>query len=512
MSSRSKPPRKSAAIILTRSRGDSTEVYLVRRSPELAFFGGYYAFPGGVIDPEEARQGGERGFERCAIRELFEETGVGLHAQVRALSVGDRESLRRDLLESHGAQARWSEVVGEDEGELTRVLEITTPPFSPRRYETVFFTAELPPEADPIIWPGELDHGMFLRPADALLRWRRGEILIAPPVLFLLEILDEHGLDRFAAVADAEGRALREGRLHPVRYNPGIFVAPLEARTKPPATTTNCFLVGHERLYVVDPAPTKLDEQARLLAKIDSALHSGVKLEAVLVTHAHPDHVGAVRATAERYGVRIGGHPLALESLEQAGHVPLGTTTFELNEGDELDLGSAPDGTGEWTLRVLHTPGHSPDHLAFVESRYRSAILGDLVSSVSTVLIDPPEGHLRTYLGTLDRLRSESVATVYPSHGPAVRTGAAMLERFVAHRLERIRAIQEFIRADEPEWVDIERVVGSIYHDVQPAVVDLARRSLAASLEYLEEDGSVVIDGERVRWSGGDSTARVRRP
>jgi glyoxylase-like metal-dependent hydrolase (beta-lactamase superfamily II) len=93
-----------------------------------------------------------------------------------------------------------------------------------------------------------------------------------------------------------------------------------------------------------------------------------------------------------------------------------------------------PTARPDWQLRVLHTPGHARGHLTFVESRYRAALVGDLMSGVSTILIDPPEGHLATYLRSLERLLAEPILTVYPAHGPPHRDGHAMIRQLLAHR------------------------------------------------------------------------------
>lgn len=449
------------------------------------------------------------GFRRAAVRELFEETGVLLAADsVRgALSPGERERIRRELLATESGSAAptnsGSESVGWESietqpDELTPLFEITTPPFAPRRYRTLFFQVELSPGEEPDIWPGELTEGGFVQPSHALEEWRRGERWIAPPVLLCLELLEEYGVEGLPSAARRQEEALSAGELHPVRFSPGIFVAPLETRTKPPATTTNCFLIGEKRVYIVDPASPHESERTRLYDKLDRYVHEGRTLEAVLLTHHHPDHVGGVSHLAERYGLAVGAHP---ETLDRLGwNVPgegVPDETFEVTDGQVLDLGTAPDGSEDWSLVALETPGHSPDHLAYRESRYGSFIAGDLLSSLSTVVIDPPEGHLATYLRSLERVAELGVGMIYPSHGPAVRDGTRMLETYLRHRRARE---SKLIRALEKGPSELDRLLLEVYDDADPKVLHLARRSLLAALIKLREEERSASDSDEGPW------------
>lgn len=485
----------------------------MRRSPKLRFFGGFDAFPGGVMDPADrdaATDSEFDAFRRVAVRELFEETGVLLAGpdERARLDRTSRERLRTALLAAPRADVNEgaSQIVGQRAGEtpiepdggwrevqtspslLTPLLEITTPPFAPRRYRTLFFHATLPADEAPEIIPGELTGGEFIAPSRAIEEWRRGERWIAPPVLLVLELLDRHGLERLAEVTEAEQRALEAGRLHPVRFSPGIFVAPLETRTKPPATTTNCFLVGERRVAIVDPASADERELGRLYDKLDAYRAEGRTLTGILLTHSHPDHVGGVVPVAERYGLTVHAHPEALRRLD------LPVPTEPVHDGARFELGIAPDGSEGWFLEAIATPGHSPDHLAFEDSRYRTLIAGDLLSSLSTVVIDPPEGHLATYLSSLERIATRSVSMIYPSHGPAVRDGARMLETYLRHRRARE---SKLVRALEAGCVSLDELLAVVYDDADASVLHLARRSLLAALIKLREEGRATSDDDQ---------------
>ncbi|MEM7204024.1 MAG: MBL fold metallo-hydrolase [Planctomycetota bacterium] len=480
---RPKPVRDSSAVLLTRGRDDDLEIFLVERSPQLRFFGGYHAVPGGVrdeVDLKLAENDDQGSLRWCGIRELFEEVGVLLLD--RALDAGERRALREQLLD--GDSSGWAVLVATagSSDPTADLCRIRTPPFAPVRYETLFLMASLPAGEEPEVWPGELVGGRFWRPADALAAWRRGELLIVPPVLILLELLQGRDAAAFAAAAADIAARYRAGELHRVRFSPGIIMASLATPTLPPATTTNCLLVGEERLYIVDPGAPDPAEQDRLSALLEALRAEGSELAAVVLTHHHPDHSGGARAIAERFALPVRGHTDTLDRLELGAQ--RGTP---IADGDRLPLGTAPDGTADWTLEALFTPGHAVGHLCFRDSRYDALIAGDMISTVSTIVIDPPEGHMATYLDSLERLRQQPITTLYPAHGPAVRQGNKVIEHYLRHRAERQEKIASALRS-KPE-ARVEDLVPLAYDDVDPRMHSLAARSLLAGLQHLSEQG-----------------------
>lgn len=435
--------REAAAVALLRESARGVEIYLAKRSPELRFFGGYWACPGGGLEPVDGE--GEEAWFACARRELEEEIAVRVE-------------------------------------HLGFLGERTTPPFAPVRYKTRFFEAELPFGQEPRIASGELTEGRFFAPAEALASWTRGELWIVPPVLSLLEALCAPTREEFRARWREEERALAaERRLPPIRFSPGLFIAALRTATLPPATTTNTVLVGHEALYVVDPATAEESERQRLFRELDARVAEGARLAGVLVTHHHPDHVGSVAATAARYDLPVLAHPLTLERLPERPR-----RARALEDGAVIELGHAPDGTPHWHLTAYHTPGHDRGHLVFWESRYHALIGGDLASTVSTIVIDPPEGHLATYLASLERIRELDLGFFYPSHGPAVPHGKRLLSTYLAHRAMREGLLLDALKEGPKTPAELLPVV---YADTAPALHALAARSLQAGLEKLVEEG-----------------------
>lgn len=490
--------RKAVSILLTRDP-DSTEVFLVERSPSLRFFGGYYAFPGGKLDDEgtaiEVRNAEAMDHEsrRCllaAAREIFEETGVLLSRGHSAISEERLRVYREQLLgcETNFAAMLKHENHHIDAADFHPLGTIITPEFSPLRYETRFYWAKIPEGSNPQIVKGELIAGDFMLAEEALAKWRRGEILIAPPVVMMLRELAGRSVSKFAPIVHDIAESYLRGRIHRVYFTPGVQLVTLKTRTLPPATHTNTYLVGESDLYIIDPAPTDPTEQARLWNYLDEQISEGRELKAILLTHHHSDHVGALRECARRYGLPILAHE------QTAANMPDIQFTGHLQHGDELELGVAPDGQPNWKLKVYHTPGHAAGHLCFQETRYGAIIAGDLISTVSTIVISPPEGRLATYLESLRFLESVAAGALYPAHGPAVRDGQSVVRYYLRHRKERE---QKLLRALRRGPQTPHELVKQVYNDVGKEIWPLAEHSLRAGLIKLIEEGKCQQVGEK---------------
>jgi len=425
-------PRSAAAVILVRTVGAvydrPIEVYWVRRSPQMMFQGGFHAFPGGQLDPDEDAR-------VCAARELFEEVGVRVDPNT-LLDVG-----------------RW-----------------VTPAFAPRRFDTCFFLANCPAGEEPRIMTGEHDIGEWIRPADAVARWMQGQILMATPVLYALRCLAS-GLDnietRMKAASWARGEAITE-----IEMRPGIVLVPLRTPTLPPATHTNCYIVGGDEVVVIDPASPYEEEQAIL----DRALeHRNIK--EIWLTHLHRDHVGGANHLKEKRDVPIVAHPITARDLDGFVHVD------RMFAGDEhLRLEGKPG----WSLRVIHTPGHARGHVCIFEEKNGSLITGDLMAGFGTIVIDPPEGHMATYLDSLKRMHELPVSALFPAHGPVMANAKTRIQEYIDHRVGRERKI---LAAWEQGFHEPAAIVKQVYTDVAPAMHSLAERSVVAHLEKLKEEG-----------------------
>jgi ribonuclease/clavin/mitogillin len=486
-------PKDAAAVILVReTEGDGVpQIYWARRSAKLAFLGGFHAFPGGQRDAEDSSTpvGNSPDAETgamiaCAARELFEELGVLVARGADALTKGQLASVLDDLASGRMTFPQLLAHYGLrlDARDFTFAGRWVTPPFSPRRFDTWFFLARCPRKQEPRIRTTEFDEGEWTRATDAVKCWERSDALVAPPVLHALRVLSEgltaDAFERFLSVPQARREPVRR-----IEFMPGFICFPLRTPTKPPATHTNCYIVGHGETVILDPGSPYEDEQAALAACLDELAAEGRTPREIILTHHHPDHVAGTCAIVRHLGGRapVAAHRLTAEKLR--GQVRVDRF---IEDGDEIELA----GARPLTLRAMHTPGHARGHLSFYEEATGALITGDNIVGLGSVLIDPPEGNVRDYLASLERYRAllPRVKVLFGGHGPAVATPRARIEEYIAHRLERE---QNILRAVSAGARTPPEIVARVYTDVNPKAHAMAERAVLAHLEKLEADALV---------------------
>ncbi|MCC6348803.1 MAG: MBL fold metallo-hydrolase [Candidatus Eisenbacteria bacterium] len=486
--------RDAAVIVLVRGRGSGLEVFWVRRGDAVPVQPGFQAFIGGKVDGADAElplpgvaDEAERAARACAIRETLEETGVlvGVHG---AADAGARAAARARLLAggvSLAAIARehgWSF----DPAELEFAGRWRTPVFAPVRFDTLYYLARVPEGQEPEILPGELAQGEWVRPADALARWERGEVTFVAPILWSLRAIaaGEDGLAaRLAEGPEVTGRPVRR-----IEMQHGVVMHPMRTRPLPPARHTNAYLIGVRDLTLVDPGAGEPAELEALFALAGMLEREGRRVTTVIVTHHHPDHTGGVEACRERFGARVAGHAAL------APHVKLDTV---LADGDLVRLSP---GDPAWDLHVLATPGHTRDSLSLWRPASRALFCGDLVpGGPGSVIIDPPDGDMGQYLASLERLAALNPGTLFPAHGSPQGAAVRRIRQLIEHRRGREAKVRAALR---PAPRAIAELLPEAYADTPPDLWPLAERSLLAHLQLLEREGRAAREGDLWRGAG----------
>jgi len=476
-------PREAVAGVV---RSDDGRVLLVRRNPRLKFMGGLYAFPGGSVDADDHAGVVSGGIDSggvvpggvvpgdavALVRELFEETGL-LIVKGSLPSPDERREGRKALLDGELLFQEFLERYNlrVDGSRLQPAGVFVTPATSPRRFHARFYLIDQVAVGDEELITGELVALEWMQPGDARSRWRRKELELAPPVALVLELLDafpvETALERLRVdepftAGDASGYEVR----------PGIHVIPLRTPTLPPARHTNCLSLGEARLFVVDPAPTAVEEQQRLTEQLEYWMCDGARLSAVLLTHGHADHIGSATLLRDRYSAPIWAHEATAEKVD----FPVDRL---LHDGEVISIQGDPG----WRLRCLHTPGHDPGHLCFLEESSATLISGDMVAAQSSIVI--PHGHggdMSAYLDSMERLLRVDFDLMIPSHGCEMTQPKQVIQAQIDHRLARERKIQAALDAGAR---GMDELLAASYDDVPRGLWELAGRTLKAHLVRL---------------------------
>jgi glyoxylase-like metal-dependent hydrolase (beta-lactamase superfamily II)/8-oxo-dGTP pyrophosphatase MutT (NUDIX family) len=526
-------PRPAATLILLRQGAGGLETLMIQRAQAAVFLGGAYVFPGGSLDAADAdprrvaglteaqanaRLGLESGalaYYVAAVRECFEEAGVLLAVEKEGSPVPATraESLMRyrkrpfpELLESEGLYV--------PAGALAYYGHWITAPGRARRFDTRFFVALAPEGQEGAHDAAETVHHVWISPREALDRGKRGEIELVFATQHTLKdlarfsdaraafeyasSLPEIAVNRACWAQGAEGPKLfrrtdpQYFEIHwsdpeetggttydlvpgaPKRLDARVtrLIAPNPGMMTGPGTNT--YLVGEDELAVIDPGPA-IDSHVEKILAFKS-------IRWILCTHTHTDHSPAAAALKAATGAQVLGRPAP----------PGQDETFQpdqtLVDGQRVTLGSIH-------LRAIHTPGHASNHLCYLLEHTKMLFTGDHVMQGSTVVINPPDGDMRAYLASLERLLREELAIIAPGHGYLIGDPHKEIRRLIAHRLGREKKVVGAIALLRRP--SLEEMLPVVYDDVPERLHRVAARSLTAHLDKLVADGAVRADRGR---------------
>jgi glyoxylase-like metal-dependent hydrolase (beta-lactamase superfamily II) len=261
---------------------------------------------------------------------------------------------------------------------------------------------------------------------------------------------------------------------------PGVrrLVAPNPSMMTGPGTNT--YLFGTNAVAVLDPGP---EIERHIDCIIETA---GAPIRWILVTHTHPDHSPAAQKLAERTNGQLLGRPAPAGPQQDRSFSPART----LDDGDRLT-------TDEFDLLAVRTPGHASNHVCYLHKGTNWLFTGDHVIDGSTVVINPPDGNMKQYIESLQRVRMLQCKALAPGHGELILDPERAIDWIIEHRLEREAKVLAALRAN-PD-LPLRELVPHVYQDVPEKLYRVAERSLLAHLEKLREEGRAMLNGQE--WS-----------
>jgi glyoxylase-like metal-dependent hydrolase (beta-lactamase superfamily II) len=251
---------------------------------------------------------------------------------------------------------------------------------------------------------------------------------------------------------------------------------------------TNTYLVGERDLAVIDPGPMDAVHLEAILAAGKSLAAGQGCIRWIICTHTHLDHASAAMSLQQATGAKIAAMPKATTVPGMEHDVRL-VLDRSLTDGATIELDAG------LSLVAVHTPGHASNHICLLLPETGMLFTGDHVMQGSTVVIAPPDGNMRAYLQSLQRLRTLEINTLAPGHGYLIHTPHAEAERLVEHRLARESKVRQAL-LEAGGSATLTALLPHVYNDVPPALHPIAARSLQAHLEKLVEDGEVRCVGE----------------
>ncbi|HEY1687886.1 MAG TPA: MBL fold metallo-hydrolase [Solirubrobacteraceae bacterium] len=256
-----------------------------------------------------------------------------------------------------------------------------------------------------------------------------------------------------------------------------LDVVRLRAHNAGPLTLSgsNTWVVGSDPAYLIDPGPAPADD-AQHLARLLALLERRGGLGGIALTHDHGDHGGGLAALLER--------------MPAPGSVPVAVGRPQgIGEAHEVQLA---DGVDFGPLRAVATPGHAPDHYAFVFGE--ACFTGDAVLGEGSVFIAPHKGALAGYLDGLSRLLGLPLQVLCPGHGPAVWAPHERLREYIEHRLERERMLRAGLDQGRRS---VEELLDAAWGEVPQHLRPLAAVTLATHLDKLADEGLLPDGVER---------------
>lgn len=434
------------------------EVFVIKRQPYLHAFPGYMAFPGGKIDAgdhvrpaQHALLDGHPDAHLSALfRELSEELDFDLATAVSKGNVRD----------------------------ITLFGTAITPAFEKTRFTAFYYKIVLARRPAFKLDENEISEGDWSTASCLCKLYRGGRALMVVP---MRNTLFELAQDISVTGCEPFNINVPDGELACIELIHGLRTIPVPSNTLPPANTTNALLLGdrNQVQVLVDPSPESAEVYARLIKTL-----SGRRLDAILISHHHPDHHERAFELAREKNV-----PVLLSAITRARikndfgkQYTRNTQLITIKEGTEITRWKGQ------AIRAYELPGHDDGMLGLAPDNLAWFFVADLVQSLGSIVIPDEGGDLVDYLASLQRVIDLNPKVILPSHGIA-SGGTEILKRAYAHRIDRENQIRPLYLAG----ASTTQILDSVYPDLAEGLKGLAEQTIHQHIRKLEADAESPI-------------------
>ena len=258
-------------------------------------------------------------------------------------------------------------------------------------------------------------------------------------------------------------------------------------------TGTRSYILGTDNLIVIDPGPDSEAHLSSIMKYIGKR-----KVTDILLTHSHLDHSPLSRKLKIETGARIIGFGSADEA--RTSFMKKLSSSLDLGGEEGIDKDLALDKKvvekqmlklNNYSIEVVHTPGHLSNHICFSLKERKILFSGDHVMGWATTLISPPDGDLGSFMNSLEKLSIREEVIYYPGHGKPLKEPRKMVLAQIKHRRDREKQILNSVSKISRTPAEI---VDDVYVGLNPMLKAAAIRNVLAHLIDLYERDKVSTD------------------
>jgi len=283
-----------------------------------------------------------------------------------------------------------------------------------------------------------------------------------------------------------------------VRATDSVHVLRVNVKAYSGAYSPNVFaVVDSGKAVLIDAGFPDDDSVGNRLDYMGSM--GGPRVEMIIVTHHHVDHVGGANRLREATGAPVAMHPEEVRLLREALRRPSRSPQeqYVRQEAaktvvDKRVAGGDVVRAGRLTLRILDTPGHSAGHICVYLEEERVLFSGDNVLGLGTTAIPPPpDGDMARYVESLKKMKALNASLICPGHGPLVHQPERKIQELIDHRHEREEQILALLREGMRTPAEMVR---AIYPELDPRLERMATGQVLAHLYKLRDEGRATLE------------------